>query len=342
MSDQAHSGDRKRRSGAAQHGDGRQRGDVAQACLGDRVGDMLSLLKLVVERDIVPNLITANRVIGAADHGAWQSGHGTGADRESSKDAGKEPSTRSQASGAWHDSGFNAERADRDIRFSSGHIRMVDVARFVRLLRATGSDAAPAFVEVLIARGIPRTELYLDLLGPAATMIGNLWQDDECSFAEVTMVIARLHQILNALRGEHADDGRIGKLPSMLLTAAPGEQHSFAVAVVEAVFVEAGWQTRLSYTNDANEIIDLASRTEFDAIGLSLSNFELADILRATIMRLRSASANRDVVILVGGLAFQTFPDLCAHVGADATVQNGVEGAFRAQELLPRNRSLYA
>ncbi len=319
MSDQAHSGDRKRRSGAArQSGGSGHVGALPHDCRTDHVSDMLSLLMVVVRRDIVPNLITANRVIGAAERSA------------------------EGGSRAWHDSGFNAERAERDIKFSTGHIRMVDVARFVRLLRGTGSDAAPAFVEVLISRGIPRTELYLDLLGPAATLIGNLWQDDECSFAEVTMVIARLHQILNALRGEHADDARSGKMPSILLTAAPGEQHSFAVAVVEAVFVEAAWQTRLSYTNDADEIVDLASRHEFDAIGLSLSNHDLADILRATIMRLRSASLNRDVVILVGGLAFQTLPDLCARVGADSTVSSGVEGAFRAQELLPRYRSLYA
>lgn len=319
MSDQAHSGDRKRRSGAAQQGRSRQVREEDSGCRTAHVNDMLSLLMVVVRRDIVPNLITANRVIGAAELVA-----------------------KDRSMQAWHDSGFNAERAERDITFSTGHIRMVDVARFVRLLRGTGSDAAPAFVEVLIARGIPRTELYLDLLGPAATMIGNLWQDDECSFAEVTMVIARLHQILNGLRGEHADDARSGKMPSILLTAAPGEQHSFAVAVVEAVFVEAAWQTRLSYTNDADEIVDLASRHEFDAIGLSLSNHELADILRATIMRLRSASRNRDVVILVGGLAFQTFPDLCGDVGADSMVSSGVEGAFRAQEMLPRHRSLYA
>ncbi len=324
MSDQAHSGDRKRRSGVVQQGAGRQGSDPAHNCLTEHVSDMLSLLMVVVRRDIVPNLITANRVIGAVDLGV------------------KSPVARDRSTQAWHDSGFNAERVERDIKFSTGHIRMVDVARFVRLLRGTGSDAAPAFVEVLVARGIPRTELYLDLLGPAATMIGNLWQDDECSFAEVTMVIARLHQILNGLRGEHADEARSGKMPSILLTAAPGDQHSFAVAVVEAVFVEAAWQTRLSYTNDADEIVDLAARHEFDAIGLSLSNHDLVDILRATIMRLRSASKNRDVVILVGGLAFQTFPDLCEDVGADSMVSSGVEGAFRAQELLPRYRSLYA
>ena len=329
MSDQAHSGDRKRRIGATRQGGGSRQADTRQTgvssldCQTHHVSDMLSLLMVVVKRDIVPNLITANRVIGVAEHSTGNS----------LRDVGLK---------AWHDSGFNAERSERDIKFSTGHIRMADVARFVRLLRGTGSDAAPAFVEVLISRGIPRTELYLDLLGPAAAMIGNLWQDDECSFAEVTMVIARLHQILNGLRGEHADDVRSGKMPSILLTAAPGDQHSFAIAVVEAVFVEAAWQTRLSYTNDADEIVGIASRQSFDAIGLSLSNHDLVDVLRATIMRLRSASRNKDVVILVGGLAFQTFPDLCAEVGADSTVSSGVEGAFRAQELLPRYRSLYA
>jgi MerR family transcriptional regulator, light-induced transcriptional regulator len=292
-------------------------GDYPQQDGADPRGhDIMSLLARVVRRDIVPNLITANRVIGAE--------------------------VAQEAVAAWRDSGFNLERGERDLRFASGHIRMVDVARFVRLLRSAGADAAPALVEVLLSRGIPRGELYLDLLGPAAHLIGDMWLDDDCSFAEVTMVVARLHHILNALRGGTDAAVAAGNAPLILLSASPGEQHSFSIAVVEAVFQEAGWRTQMSHTNDAEVVIDLISRGSVDAIGFSLSNGDLADVLRATILRVRAMSANPDVLVLVGGQAFQAAPDLVQDVGADATIGSGAEAARNAMMLLPRQMTLTA
>jgi methanogenic corrinoid protein MtbC1 len=276
--------------------------------------DILTMLSRVVKRDIVPTLITANRVIGQDEE--------------------------SPAAQAWHDGGFNAERGERDIHFTSASIRMVDVARFVRLLRSAGVDAAPALVEVLLARGIARNDIYLELLGPAARMIGDMWQDDECSFADVTMVVGRLHNILNSLRGERVVALSSFDSATILLSPAPGEQHTFGIAVVDAVFQDAGWQTSLSYTNDADDLIEQVSRRRFDAIGLSLSSASLSDVLRATIMRLRAASANPDMVVLVGGPAFEAAPQLAAYAGADAMVGKGVAAAARARELLPRHLSL--
>ena len=299
---------------------GRQDHDMETAF----AGDVASLLSRLVRRDIVPNLITANRVIG---------------DEAMDASIASQPSAEPSA---WHDGGFNAERGERDLQFSAGHIRMVDVARFVRLLRGAGSDAAPALIEVLMARGIARTELYLELLGPAARMVGDMWLDDECSFADVTMVVGRLHSILNSLRGEYADAGievsARGAAPTILLSAAPGDQHSFGIAVVDAVFQEAGWKTCLSYTNDAEELLDLVKERHFDAVGLSLTNDALADVLRATIMQMRGVSRQRDLLVLVGGHAFEA-PSLWTYVGADALVGRGVEAALKAKAMLPRSEA---
>ncbi len=300
--------------------------------------EILSLLSQVVRRDIVPNLIIANRIIGDDAKGLESSS----APSSAAGQADPRPQGRSALDSVWHDAGFNAGRGERDLKFASGHIRMVDVARFVRLLRGTGAEAAPALVDVLVARGTPRSELYLNLLAPAARMIGDMWQDDECSFADVTMVVARLHQILNGLRDEQPVSAPLPDAPTILLSAAPGEQHSFGIAVVETLFQEAGWQTRLSNTNDAEDLLEQVRSRRFDAVGFSLSHGDLADVLRATVMRLRSVSVNRDIVVLVGGPSFQSAPDLAQYVGADAEVGAGADAARQARDLLPRHDRLYA
>lgn len=275
--------------------------------------DVLSLLSRVVQRDILPNLIVANRIIG---------------------DDQMHPSAEERS--AWHDGGFNAERGERDVNYVGSHVRMADVARFVRLLRGTGVDAAPALVEVLLSRGIRRTELYLDLLGPAARMIGDMWLDDECSFADVTMVVGRLHGILHSLRSDQAALAPPPLQPSIMLSVAPGEQHSFGIAIVDAVFQDAGWSTVLSHTNDAEILLEQIASSPVDAIGLSLSNADLADVLKVTIMRLRAASPNRDVIVLVGGPAFAGNPALATTIGADALIGAGFDAALEARRLVPR------
>ncbi|MGL4440470.1 MAG: cobalamin B12-binding domain-containing protein [Bosea sp. (in: a-proteobacteria)] len=294
-------------------GSGNRAADGASHSNIDHADDLMVLLSRVVQRDIVPNLITANRIIGedAMHFGAT-------------------------AHSAWHDVGFNAERGERDMNFVGSHVRMADVARFVRLLRSTGVDAAPALVEVLLSRGIRRSELYLDLLGPAARLVGDMWLDDECSFADVTMVVGRLHNILNSLRGEQAAPSAVRCAPDVLLSVAPGEQHSFGIAIVDAVFQDAGWSTTLSHTNDADLLLEQVSARRFDAVGVSLSNECLKDALRVTIMRLRAASANRDLLVLVGGPAFALAPSLAIEIGADALVGSGLDAAIEARSLLPR------
>lgn len=308
MSDSTYSTTRRSLTGA----------DDAAGSQCGRPDELLTLLSRIVRRDIVPKLIVANRIIGE-DSAARQAG----------------------AAAAWHDGGFNAERGDRDVKFVSNHVRMADVARFVRLLRSTGVDAAPALVEVLLSRGICRSELYLDLLGPAARMIGDMWADDECSFADVTMVVGRLHNILHALRTDRTTQGTLRNAPGILLSVAPGEQHCFGIAIADAVFQDAGWSTTLSHTNDADVLLQQIATQRFDAIGLSLSYDGFKDVLRATIMRARSVSANRDLVVFVGGPAFSARPELATELGADGLVGAGLEAAIKARDVLPR-QALYA
>lgn len=312
MSDQTQSRDPKGSKPSRLSTGGGQRTEHSDSLA--RANDVLDLLSRVIQRDIVPNLITANRVIGD-----------------------QEAAHRDEDESAWHHGGFNLERGERDLRFTSNHIRMADVARFVRLLRATGTDAAPAFIEVLLARGISHSELYLELLGPAARMIGDLWRDDECSFAEVTMVVSRLHQILHGLRSDRGGEIEIKAAPTALMVLAPGEQHSFGLAMACAFFEEAGWQTRQLGENDAESIIEAVATTHYDLVGFSLSHDAHADVLRATIMRMRAASANPDVVVVVGGPAFEVAPELVSHLGADALGQPGCAGALKARDLLPRH-----
>jgi methanogenic corrinoid protein MtbC1 len=290
------------------------------------------LLATIIAGEVVPGLVVANRLIeqpAAPEHDVWRVEPASFDTRLS--DAFSGDSWRD----SWRQAGFTPERASQDLQFVSTSIRASDVVRFVRLLRGLSSDAGLAFVEILQARGISRNDTYLDLLAPAARMIGAMWQDDECSFADVTMVVGRLHHIVKTFHDAEPFRKVEPDAPQILLAPSPGEQHVFALDLVKTFFDDAGWCAAIAHTNDAEDILDMAAQQPFDAVGFTLSRSEGVDVLRATIMRLRAVSMRPELLVLVGGAIFDEHPELVRMVGAEAMAEPGLLGAVQARKLLP-------
>jgi methanogenic corrinoid protein MtbC1 len=284
----------------------------------DAFGDFRDQLAAAIQGEIVPKLISANRAIGVGPAGQ----------------------ARADDPALWSDSGFSLERVGRDAQSARARSGVVDVARFVRLLRSASPDAAPAFVEVLMARGLKRDEIMMELLAPAARLIGDMWSDDSCSFADVMIVVTRLHQIMNGLRAASQPSPSAGRGPSILLASAPGENHVFGVAMAESFFHSAGWRTELAMGEDEGALLARVAEQPFDALGLSLSHEGLADALAATILQVRSVSANRDIRVLAGGPAFVARPRLSVSLGVDAVLGAGPEAVAQAREALARKSEM--
>ena len=71
-----------------------------------------------------------------------------------------------------------------------------DVAELARLLLAPQGDQADAYVEVMREQGASLECIYTELLAPAARRLGELWERDECDFAELTTGLRRLVSVL--------------------------------------------------------------------------------------------------------------------------------------------------
>ncbi len=76
-------------------------------------------------------------------------------------------------------------------------------------------DAAwTEMVDRLRERGSSVDRIYLELLGPAARLLGRMWEDDRCMFSDVTVAVGRLQRIMRALSPafgsevDHPADGR--------------------------------------------------------------------------------------------------------------------------------------
>ncbi len=103
-------------------------------------------------------------------------------------------------------------------------------------------DEALAFVHALLADGLPLESIFLDLLAPAARILGKRWEEDTLSFAEVTIALTKLQRLMRRLAAVSRPTGAAVDRGAVLLTAVPGEQHLFGVLMLEEFFRRDGWR----------------------------------------------------------------------------------------------------
>lgn len=208
-----------------------------------------------------------------------------------------------------------------------------DVSKFVQLLLDRTGRASFDHVDAVRAKGCSVETIFLDLLTPAARLLGEFWETDVCDFAYVTIATSRLQQILRELSGEF-EGQKPARDARALVVALPGEQHTFGAAMVQEFLRRDGWQVTIEHPATALDLIDAAKSQPFRLIGLSVSCDTPTDDLAALVKALRRATIDSRCRILVGGRFFLKHPELVKQVGADATASDGRLAACQLSSLL--------
>lgn len=210
-----------------------------------------------------------------------------------------------------------------------------DVLTLTALVIRSDLQDVEAFVDGLEANGVPLELIYVDLLAPVARRLGAMWEADECDFATVTMGLAALQQVvLNSGRRfsnvpQRPRDGR-----RIMLVPAPGETHTFGLVIVAEFFRRAGWEAWSGNGASLPEITSKVRGEPFAIAAFSLASEDHLAALANLIHRVRRASLNRRIGILVGGAVFAERPGLVSDIGADATAADGEEATLQAETLL--------
>lgn len=219
---------------------------------------------------------------------------------------------------------------------SAAAVAQDDIAELVRLLLEHDTPVALAFVDAVRKRGPGIDSICLELLTPAARRLGELWDQDLCTFMQVTVGLSRLHGVLRelnpAFRSPGFTDSR-DRGRRALLMPTPGEQHTFGLLMVGEFLRRAGWEVWTDFPGTQTELTTVVAGHWFAVAGFSLGSEARLDTLSASIQALRRASRNRSIGVMVGGPIFLAHPEYVNRVGADTAAADARDAAIRADNV---------
>ncbi|MEQ7874381.1 cobalamin-dependent protein [Sphingomonas sp. ASV193] len=224
---------------------------------------------------------------------------------------------------------------------SSRAVSPVEAAEFARLPLTLEADELVDRVDALLSRGVEPGSVLVDLLAPSARELGRMWEEDECSFVDVTMGLWRLQQVMRELawRAPPAT-GASNDGPSALFSTLPGEQHSFGTLMIGEVFTRGGWRSEVLIEPTRHDLLAAVGSQPFDLVGLTVSRDCPSGELRKLVSAIRGVSHNGQVKIMIGGRLVNLDPSLADECGADGTAPDAYSALAFADRLVDAGRRL--
>ncbi|HKK93151.1 MAG TPA: cobalamin B12-binding domain-containing protein [Longimicrobiales bacterium] len=198
---------------------------------------------------------------------------------------------------------------------------------FLGLVREDDPDEkVRAFLVDAVERGDTVECVLAELLAPVARRMGELWEEDECDFIEVTVVCNRLQRAIRRLASQFRY-GTSGDEVRVLVTGLPHAQHTLGCLMVAEMLSNAGCDVALG-----EPFVPGIDPYGYDVIALSVARTEEAAAAEMMVRRLRDQAPQASII--VGGAAFREDPALIRVIGADGWAEDAASAQGLIQEMV--------
>jgi MerR family transcriptional regulator, light-induced transcriptional regulator len=174
-----------------------------------------------------------------------------------------------------------------------------EVFELARIAACHDLPMALALVETLCREGLTLESVLLDLVAPAARLLGEHWKDDLRTFTEVSAGLGTLQQLVHVLGPSFAPT--VPHRGLVLILAAPGEQHTLGVFLAGEFLRKAGWGVQVDPSMGEAEVLSVVGSQHVELLGISVSNSALLKPLARLIGSARKASRNPSMGVMLGG-----------------------------------------
>ncbi|MBU3582947.1 cobalamin B12-binding domain-containing protein [Polynucleobacter sp. 15G-AUS-farblos] len=215
------------------------------------------------------------------------------------------------------------------------------ISELTQLVLQEDARTSVTYVKTIHTSGTSLEDIYLLLLTPVARKLGQMWEEDESSFTEVTIALWRIKQLmydLSPVFQQYAEQNKTGS--SIMLVPLPGSQHNLGLFMVSEFFARAGWRIWGELAATEEEIIAMSANEWFDVVGLSASVREQFPQLKELIKSIKAKSKNPHVGVIIGSPVFNQFPELVDTLGADMVGIDAADALEKATFYVERLRKI--
>lgn len=215
-----------------------------------------------------------------------------------------------------------------------------DAATFAELILGPQCTRASDYVQDCRDRGVTLERIYLDLLVPTASHLRHLWIAHEWDFADITLGLWRLQQLLREYSPAFCAEVAVKSAGlRVLLTPSPGERNDaghvmFGLTLAGEFFRRDGWETWIEPDAAATAFDETVRSQWFNVVEFFANSDKKLDDLAIKIRMVRRESPNRDIGVVLCGPAFVARPELVLLVGGDAMVSDLSQESLQARSVV--------
>lgn len=207
----------------------------------------------------------------------------------------------------------DAQRPEAQLKRGRVLPTLSEVDLLARIAAQPDLDGAFELSLEMLRAGLSLETLLLQLIGPAARRLGSDWEEDIRSFADVTVGLGTLHELMHMLARRDARDaigspasshtpaGTILVHKSALLVPGPGEQHTLGLYIFAELLRHSRWTVTLETNIPNSGLLQLVRSQSLDMVGITVSSHERFAEVAKLIQRLRRASQNQAMRVVLGG-----------------------------------------
>ena len=201
------------------------------------------------------------------------------------------------------------------------------------LLEGDRRRAEGLVLEAAASAAVSVADLYLHVLAPAMTEVGNMWHMNEITVADEHFAMMVTESLMARLRPYFPDVPATGH--TMIATSISGDQHALGVRMVADFFEMAGWNAVcLGASTPADDVLEYLAHRDADLLAVSVTNPLFLRALAELIETIRAIDNLAHTPVMVGGGPFLAIPDLWRDVGADGSARSAREAVEIAARLV--------
>jgi len=212
-------------------------------------------------------------------------------------------------------------------------LREALLQRFLTAVASSDPGAFEALKPELKRARVSASSLADCYIPEAARRLGEAWETDSMSFANVTMGVARMQAILREIGAAWSADamGQTGG-PTLLVILPQGEQHTLGAMVLAGRLRRMGVSVSMRISPTAAEIARYVAERTFDGTLISIACNDRLETCRILVKTLKEAQSG-GMKVAVGGAIRDSAESVKQATGADL-VTNDIFEALSEMGLL--------